>query len=96
MSPPTDPAVRTVDGSGLLCVTLLIRLREEIDGVPPGTVVHVVATDPAAPIDLPAWCHLTGHTWLGRQPSGSGTVYAIRVTAAATPVDRRRPWITCR
>ncbi|MEU4640599.1 sulfurtransferase TusA family protein [Micromonospora sp. NPDC023814] len=96
MNPPTDPAVRTVDGSGLLCVTLLLRLRKEIDVVPPGTVVHVIATDPAAPIDLPAWCHLTGHTWLGRQPSGAGTVYAIRVTAAATPVDQQRPWITRR
>ncbi|MER7332994.1 MULTISPECIES: sulfurtransferase TusA family protein [unclassified Micromonospora] len=96
MNPPTDPAVRTVDGTGLLCVTLLLRLRKEIDGVPPGTIVHVIATDPVAPIDLPAWCHLTGHTWLGRQPSESGTVYAIRVAAAAAPVDQQRPWITRR
>ncbi|WP_268256369.1 sulfurtransferase TusA family protein [Streptomyces tendae] len=26
-------------------------------GAPPGTVVHVVATDPAAPLDLPARTH---------------------------------------
>ncbi|MFE1036701.1 sulfurtransferase TusA family protein [Streptomyces sp. NPDC058807] len=51
----------TVDATGLLCVTLLLRLRKEIDGAEPGAVVHVVATDPAAPLGLPAWCHVTGH-----------------------------------
>ncbi|MEU5575867.1 sulfurtransferase TusA family protein [Streptomyces coeruleorubidus] len=40
----------------MLCVTLLLRLRNEIADAQPGTVVHVIATDPAAPLDLPAWC----------------------------------------
>ncbi|MFF9867214.1 sulfurtransferase TusA family protein [Streptomyces sp. NPDC013953] len=56
------PADITVDGTGLLCVTLLLRLRRQIDGAAAGTVVHVIATDPAAPLDLPAWCHMTDHT----------------------------------
>ncbi|MFI9291139.1 sulfurtransferase TusA family protein [Streptomyces gardneri] len=55
-APPTDI---TVDGTGLLCVTLLLRLRARIDDAAAGTVVHVIATDPAAPLDLPAWCHMT-------------------------------------
>ncbi|MEV5645379.1 hypothetical protein AB0L67_35485 [Streptomyces flaveolus] len=38
----------TDDGTGLLCDTLLLRLREKIGDAPPDTVVHVVATDPAA------------------------------------------------
>ncbi|MFG2546452.1 sulfurtransferase TusA family protein [Streptomyces sp. NPDC048594] len=59
-----------VDGTGLLCVTLLLRLRAAIDGAGPGAVVHVIATDPAAPLDLPAWCHMTGHTYLGAAPDG--------------------------
>jgi tRNA 2-thiouridine synthesizing protein A len=49
----------TVDGTGLLCITLLLRLRAAIDTASPGTLVHVIATDPAAPLDLPAWCHMT-------------------------------------
>lgn len=62
---PRHPAPgNTVDGTGLLCVTLLLRLRKEIDGAEPGTVVHVIATDPATPLDLPAWCHLTRHHYL--------------------------------
>ncbi|WP_340377479.1 sulfurtransferase TusA family protein [Streptomyces sp. SS7] len=50
------PADLTVDGTGLLCVTLLLKLRTAIDGVKPGTIAHVIATDPAALLDLPAWC----------------------------------------
>jgi tRNA 2-thiouridine synthesizing protein A len=81
----------TVDGTGLLCVTLLLRLRKEIDDAAPGTVVHVVATDPAAPLDLPAWCHMTGHNYLGPVPGGEPT-YALRLAADARDTRSDAPW----
>ena len=34
-----------VDGTGMLCVTLLLHLRRRIADAPAGTVVHVIATD---------------------------------------------------
>jgi tRNA 2-thiouridine synthesizing protein A len=95
MNQPTPPpeASLTVDGTGLLCVTLLLRLRKEIEGLEPGTVVHVIATDPAAPLDLPAWCHLTGHEYLGRLPDvDDRPVYALRLTADAHPTRPDAPW----
>jgi tRNA 2-thiouridine synthesizing protein A len=73
-------------------VTLLLRLRKEIDGAEPGTVVHVVATDPAAPLDLPAWCHMTGHYYLGPVPDHGGEVYALRLAAQPTPTRHDAPW----
>ncbi|MFJ3981380.1 sulfurtransferase TusA family protein [Streptomyces fungicidicus] len=88
--PPADPGL-TVDGTGLLCVTLLLRLRDQIADAPPGTVVHVIATDPAAPLDLPAWCHMTGHTYLGPVP-GERPVYALRLTADARATRPDAPW----
>ncbi|MEU3215427.1 sulfurtransferase TusA family protein [Streptomyces sp. NPDC006971] len=88
---PTPPAGLTVDGTGLLCVTLLLRLRKAIDGAEAGTVVHVIATDPAAPLDLPAWCHMTGHEYLGPVP-GEQPVYALRLSADARPTRPDRPW----
>ncbi|MET8508820.1 sulfurtransferase TusA family protein [Streptomyces sp. NPDC004787] len=88
-----NPADVTVDGTGLLCVTLLLRLREEIEGAPAGTVVHVVATDPAAPLDLPAWCHMTGHHYLGPVPDPAGRpLYALRLAADARPTRPDAPW----
>ncbi|MFF8717437.1 sulfurtransferase TusA family protein [Streptomyces sp. NPDC015184] len=82
----------TVDGTGLLCVTLLLRLRKEIDGARPGTVVHVIATDPAAPLDLPAWCHMTGHHCLGPAPDDERPVYVLRIAAGARPTRADAPW----
>ncbi|MDQ0947356.1 tRNA 2-thiouridine synthesizing protein A [Streptomyces phaeochromogenes] len=91
MSPDTPTRDITVDGTGLLCVTLLLRLRKEIDGAGPGTVVHVIATDPAAPLDLPAWCHMTGHHYLGPVP-GSRPVFALRLASGALPTRADAPW----
>ncbi|MEU4898687.1 sulfurtransferase TusA family protein [Streptomyces sp. NPDC044780] len=81
----------TVDGTGLLRVTLLLRLRKRIDGAAPGTVVHVIATDPAAPLDLPAWCHMTGHAYLGPVP-GADPVYALQLAVDALPIRADAPW----
>jgi tRNA 2-thiouridine synthesizing protein A len=90
---PAPSADITVDGTGLLCVTLLLRLRARIAGAGAGTVVHVIATDPAAPLDLPAWCHMTGHTYLGPVPGDdSRPVYALWLTAGARPTRPDAPW----
>ncbi|MCQ4081326.1 sulfurtransferase TusA family protein [Streptomyces sp. RB6PN25] len=88
---PTPAADITVDGTGLLCVTLLLRLRQWIDSAEPGTVVHVIATDPAAPLDLPAWCHLVGHDYLGPVP-GDQPAFALRLSADVRPTRPEAPW----
>ncbi|MFD7460716.1 MULTISPECIES: sulfurtransferase TusA family protein [unclassified Streptomyces] len=90
--PIPEPAI-TVDGTGLLCVTLLLRLRTAIQGAEAGTLVHVIATDPAAPLDLPAWCHMTGHHYLGPVP-GERPVYALRLVPGALPTRSDAPWHT--
>ncbi|GAA4931061.1 hypothetical protein GCM10023224_08660 [Streptomonospora halophila] len=82
-----------VDGTGLVCVVLLIRLRDRIAERPAGSVVHVITTDPAAPLDLPAWCHLTGHTYLGTaEAHGDAVVHAVRVSADPRATCADRPW----
>ena len=40
----------------------------------PGAVLQLVALDPGAPADLPAWCRLTGHALL----AADHPVYLIR------------------
>ncbi|WP_239142088.1 hypothetical protein [Streptomyces sp. CBG33] len=39
MNPDIPAPDITVEGTGLLCVALLLRLRKEIDAAAPGTVV---------------------------------------------------------
>jgi tRNA 2-thiouridine synthesizing protein A len=75
LTPPRGPVV--IDGGDRACVRLLLELRARICGLPAGTVIHLIASDPAAPLDLPAWCHLTGHAYLGPVPAARPT-YAMR------------------
>jgi tRNA 2-thiouridine synthesizing protein A len=86
-----DPVI--IDGGDRGCVRLLLELRARIAGLPAGTLIHLIASDPAAPIDLPAWCHLTGHTYLGPVPAmGGAPAYALRVAADAHPTRAGAPW----
>ncbi len=89
---PEGPAEITVDGAGLSCARLLLRLRARIADLPDGTVVHVIATDPAAPLDLPAWCHLTGHTYLGLVAGLPGPTFALALTGSPRPTRPTLPW----
>ena len=84
-----------VDGGPLQCARLLILLQRHVRTLAPGTLVHVRTHDPIAGIDLPAWCHMTGHRWLGAVADESDeatATYAIEVAATAVPTHPDRPW----
>lgn len=55
--------------------------------------MHVIATDPAAPLDLPAWCHMTGHHYLGPVADpAERPVYALTLAAGARSTRPDAPW----
>ncbi|QKG20356.1 sulfurtransferase TusA family protein [Actinomadura verrucosospora] len=80
-----------IDGGDRSCVRLLLELRGRLADLEPGTVVHLIASDPAAPIDLPAWCHLTGHAYLGPVAADTPT-YALRVAERPRATEPDSPW----
>ena len=43
------------------CGELIVLLRGRVNALRPGGVLRLVARDPGAVEDLPAWCRLTGH-----------------------------------
>ena len=57
-----------LDVGDTLCGELALLLRQELAQLEPGQVIQVVARDPAAPADLPAWCELTGHPLIRQEP----------------------------
>lgn len=87
-----SPEPVVLDGGDRRCVQLLIELSGLVAALAPGSVVHLIATDPAAPLDLPAWCHLTGHHYLGPLPGHGCPTYAIRVRADARRTEPHAPW----
>jgi tRNA 2-thiouridine synthesizing protein A len=53
----------TWDAGDLGCGELVLELRFRIEQLEPGALLRLVAVDPGARADLPAWCRLTGHAW---------------------------------
>ncbi|MGQ0624886.1 MAG: sulfurtransferase TusA family protein [Sporichthyaceae bacterium] len=80
-----------IEGGDLACGELLMLVHRRIRAAAAGTVVCIASTDPAGPIDVPAWCHLTGHHYLGRQANAPDR-YLIQIAAAATAVAESNPW----
>lgn len=76
-----------VDARGLRCPLPVIRLAQVVRAEPAPTRVTVLATDPAAAHDIPAWCRMRGHRYLGARDLGDHTAYdvePVRPTAPAT------------
>ena len=49
------------DTFDLGCGDLLLELRTRMASIAPGARVVVASRDAGAPVDLPAWCRVTGH-----------------------------------
>ena len=78
-APGRTPDGITVDALGRRCPLPVIELAKTIGNVPPGGVVTVLADDEAARLDIPAWCTMRGHTYLGESPApDGGTAYRVR------------------
>lgn len=84
--------VVTIDGGDLGCARLLILLRDRVATLPAGAVVHLVTGDPVAPVDLPVWCHMTGHGYLGTVPGTPRPTYAVRIAHRPAATDPGNPW----
>lgn len=61
----------TLDCLGQRCPLPVIALAKRIDEVKVGSVVTVLADDPAAATDIPAWCRMTGHQFVADLPAYS-------------------------
>lgn len=72
MPPYPDPVL--VDARGLYCPVPLLRLKRRVRDLAPGRRVVLLATDPAAPLDVEAYCAIEGHAYLGERPAEAGAV----------------------
>jgi tRNA 2-thiouridine synthesizing protein A len=71
--------VTELDCRGKRCPLPVIELAKHIGSVEPGEVLAVAATDPAARLDIPAWCRMRGHDFVGVSAAADGVpVYSVR------------------
>ena len=57
------------------CPLPVIELARSIGSVEIGGVVRVLADDPAAAVDIPAWCRMRGQEYMG---SPAPSTYEVR------------------
>lgn len=79
MTEAAQPAL-TIDALGRKCPIPIIMLAEQINHVPMNAVVAVLADDPAAFTDVPAWCRLKSHKHVGSYelPEGGWSIHVRR------------------
>jgi TusA-related sulfurtransferase len=85
------PAVRdaVVDARGERCPLPVIRLARVVHDEPDVRAVTVLATDPAAAHDIPAWCRMRGHRFVEARDEGDHTAYVVEVLRPSTPAAGR-------
>jgi tRNA 2-thiouridine synthesizing protein A len=81
-SPSRHPGVAspalTLDALGKKCPIPIIMLADKIREVRIGDTIEVLADDPAAKTDLPAWCALKSQEFVGVADLPVGWSFLIR------------------
>jgi tRNA 2-thiouridine synthesizing protein A len=57
------------------CPLPVIQLARRLPQLPVGAVLRVLSDDPAAAVDIPAWCRLRDQEFLG---AAEGPAYDVR------------------
>lgn len=71
-----------LDQRGTRCPLPVVALARAMTTHGPGTLVGLLADDPAAHLDVPAWCRMKSAEFLGELPDpdgGTGALYVVRL-----------------
>ncbi|MGO4598820.1 sulfurtransferase TusA family protein [Terrabacter sp. 2RAF25] len=80
---------RVVDARGERCPLPVIRLARLVRDEPHVRRVTVLATDPAAAHDIPAWCRMRGQRFVETRAEDDHTAYVVEVVRPSTPEAAR-------
>lgn len=67
-----------LDARGLQCPMPVLKTRKALATLPPGALLSVTASDPAARIDMAHFCATSGHTLLSVDETGGALTFLIR------------------
>jgi tRNA 2-thiouridine synthesizing protein A len=67
-----------IDAIGLLCPLPVLRAHNALAALPEGAVLRLLASDPAAIVDVPHFCMQSGHALLEMIENTDHTAYRIR------------------
>jgi tRNA 2-thiouridine synthesizing protein A len=67
-----------LDVSGFQCPLPVLKAGKKLNTMPSGSVLQVIATDPAAAIDVPHFCNEQGHQLLASTEEHGRLLFLIR------------------
>lgn len=72
-------STRVLDCRGMPCPRPIIELAKAFPEVAVGDLVEVASDDPAAQVDVQAWCRMRGQEYAGSRLADDGVpVHAVR------------------
>jgi len=74
---------QTLDLAGLKCPLPALKTAKALKGLPPGTHLRVISTDPLSVIDIPNLLNSTGDTLLAQVTEDARIVFDIRKAGGA-------------
>jgi cysteine desulfurase len=70
-----------IDTLGLACPIPVIRLAKAIDDAEAGAVFEVLSDDEGSKVDIPVWCRMKHHEFIGRSDLDRGWAFRVRKRA---------------
>lgn len=67
-----------VDALGKPCPLPVIELAKAVEQLPVGDEVVVLSDDAGAKVDIPVWCRMQGHAYLGLSDAEVGWSFRVR------------------
>lgn len=78
MNAMADEPVDILDCLGQRCPLPVIALAKRLPQLRVGEVLRVLADDPAAAVDIPAWCRMRGQEFVDGFRIDGGQAYDVR------------------
>ncbi|SHE85832.1 tRNA 2-thiouridine synthesizing protein A [Modicisalibacter ilicicola DSM 19980] len=68
-----------LDTSGLYCPEPIMLMHNRVRDMTSGSILKIIATDPATTRDVPKFCNFLGHELLAQSEEGETYLYFIRL-----------------
>ena len=78
MSDKDFEVAQSFDFSGMKCPLPVLKARRALKELATGSVISIIADDPAAPLDFTHFCETAGHELLSTSTTDTATRFIIK------------------
>ena len=68
-----------IDCLGEFCPMPVIKLAKAEESQPPGTEIELWSDDEGSKVDIPVWCRMKDHEFIGREDRERGWAFVLRL-----------------